>query len=479
MRYFILLTFLCFSSLQVQAQCLCDPLPPDQGTIVTVNDVQSLQQALSAASQNNGNYTILLESGTYSLSSNLLYIGTHMNNLTIRGVSGNRDDVIIEGQGMNGGVSHIFNVAADNFTVADMTIGWVANHPIQIHAEHDADNSLVRNVRFVDANEQMLKVSGSSSSTYSDNGRVECCLFEFPAGQGNQWYTGGIDAHRARNWEVRYNTFRNIKSPDSGLSEHAIHFWSLSENTLVENNLIINCDRGIGFGLGNSSTQGHYGGIIRNNIIHTTRDVGIGLERSRNTKIYNNTIHTLSYFNSIEYRFDSTYNAHIVNNLVNENIVSRNGGMALVENNHTFTGTSIFNFAAGHDYHLATSIPEIVNQGMVLSDVGMDYDCETRTMGGAPDIGADEWFEEATSIDNNFEDESFSIYPNPFNNYLTVESIDHGELKITDVSGKEIYTALVNDHTEMVHNLEPLPTGVYIVIFSTEQITIFRKLVKH
>lgn len=479
MRCFILLLSILFISSPGFSQCDCDPLPPDQGTVVTVNDVQGLNQALSAASQNNGNYTILLEDGTYTLTSNLLYIGTHMKNLTIRSLSGNRDAVVIQAQGMNGGVGYIFNVAADHFTAADMTIGWVSNHPIQIHAEHDADSCLIRNIRFVNANEQMLKVSGSSSDSYSDYGRVECCLFEFPDGEGNQWYTGGIDAHRARNWEVRHNTFRNIKSPDAGLAEHAIHFWSLSENTLVENNLIINCDRGIGFGLGNSSTQGHYGGIIRNNIVHTTRDVGIGLERSRNTKIYNNTVHTESYFNSIEYRFDSTYNAHIVNNLVSEDIASRNGGTGTVENNHTFTATSIFNFAAGYDYHIAANIPEIVNQGMSLNEVSIDMDCEPRPMGGAVDIGADEWFEESTSASEIWDEGYIRAYPNPFDERIIIESPFNGGLEILDVSGKVFFDKQIESVEEELLDLNHLPDGMYILLINSDDKVLQRKIIKH
>ena len=279
MRTIIILSaFLVFSIFtnNTVAQCECPTLPPDQGTVETVSTVAELQAALQQANQNGGNYTILLEDGTYELNNHLLYINQDMSNLTIRSKSGDRESVIIRGQGMDGNVGWIFNVAADNFTAADMTIGWVANHPIQIHAEHDADFPLIQNIKFVNAREQMLKVSGSTSSDFSDGGVVQCCEFVFPDGVAFQYYTGGIDAHRAKDWEVRYNTFRHIRSPDNSLAEHAIHFWSNSENTLVENNLIIDCDRGIGFGLGNS---GHVGGIIRNNFVHTSRDVGIGLEK--------------------------------------------------------------------------------------------------------------------------------------------------------------------------------------------------------
>jgi len=257
--------------------CECDPLPAPTNTTTRVSTVTELNAALHETNNNNGNRTILLEDGTYELTNNLLFIGVNMANLTLRSVSGNRDAVIIRGQGMTGNVSHIFNVAAANFTVADMTIGWVANHPIQIHGETNTDNCLIQNVRFVDANEQLLKVSTSTTGVTADNGIVQCCLFEFSAGVANQWYTGGIDAHQAQNWIVRNNTFKHIRSPEANLAEHAIHFWNDAAGTIVENNLIINCDRGIGFGLG---TRQHTGGIIRNNMVHTSRDVGIGLENN-------------------------------------------------------------------------------------------------------------------------------------------------------------------------------------------------------
>ena len=65
--------------------------------------------------------------------------------------------MVIRGQGMAGGVSHIFNVAGSGFTAADLTVGWVANHAVQIQSS--SDNPVIHNVRFVDTGEQMLKVS--------------------------------------------------------------------------------------------------------------------------------------------------------------------------------------------------------------------------------------------------------------------------------------------------------------------------------
>jgi parallel beta-helix repeat protein len=191
----------------------------------------------------------------------------------------------------------------------------------------------MRNLHIVDARSQMIKISYfQSSSSRSEDGLVEKCLIEYSAGIGVQYYTGGIDGHFCRNWIVRNNTIKGIKSPESELAEHAIHFWSSSEGTRVENNRIIDCDRGIGFGLGD---RGHIGGIISGNYVNTTRDVGIGLENSSNTEVYNNTVYTEKYANSIEYRFPGTNNCTIRDNVTNGLIVSRDGGTAKLENNKT------------------------------------------------------------------------------------------------------------------------------------------------
>ncbi len=370
-------------SLDFQDSSSCIPISsPDSGQRITVSNVAELVNAAQQAN-GSGNRTIVLEDGTYSLDEMLWISG---NNITFRSRSGNRDAVIIRGQGMDGDVSHIFNVPGDNFSVADMTIGWVANHAVQIHS--DSDNPVIHNVRFVDTGEQMLKVSfRSGDSTSSDNGLVEWCVFEYSAGIGPQYYIGGIDAHQAHNWVVRNNVFMHIRSPESNLAEHAIHFWSESSNTLVEKNIIINCDRGIGFGLGD---RGHSGGMIRNNMAHTTRDVGIGLESASGTAVYNNTVFTENYMNSIEYRFGRTQGLSIINNLTNASITSRDGGSATVAANVTNARASWFANAGGGDLHLVTTEPTVVDQGQSLSNVSQDIDCEMRPKGGGYDIGADE-----------------------------------------------------------------------------------------
>ena len=186
-------------TLPAYAQCTRVPLPPPTGATITVTTVSELFAALTQANTTGGNVTILLADGVYNLGSSWLYVSG--DNITFRSISGNRDAVVIRGQGMSGSFQHVFEVAGKNFTVADMTIGEVRNHAIQIHGELDADAPLIHNVRIINTGEQMVKVSyRSGDATSADNGIVEWCKFEYTAGVGPRYYIGGIDAHQAHNW---------------------------------------------------------------------------------------------------------------------------------------------------------------------------------------------------------------------------------------------------------------------------------------
>ncbi len=365
--------------------CECEPLPPASGETITAATVDELIAGVEQANSR-GSLTILVEDGTYTIS-DMLWISA--DNVTIRSRSGNRDRVIIRGRGMNGSVGFIFNVAGSSFTAADMTLGWVANHAIQIHGDTDSDNTLIHNVRFVDTYEQMLKISyAEGTATRSDRGVVQCCVFEYSAGIGPQYYIGGIDGHWCRDWTVRSNTFLHIRSPEADLAEYAVHFWTDSENTVVENNRIVDCDRGIGFGLGD---RGHSGGIIANNMVHTTRDVGIGLENAAAAKVYNNSVFTENYDNSIEYRFSGSSGISIINNLSTGLIASRDGASATLDSNYTQADSAFFTDAAAGDLHLAGAHSAVVDAGTALAEVIRDIDCEHRPKGAAVDIGADEY----------------------------------------------------------------------------------------
>ena len=305
---------------------------------LTVGTVKALYHAVEQANQSPQGMTIYVQDGSYAISRRLILT---RENIQIQSLSGNRDAVILHGQGMQQrvGTEILLDISASNITIAGLTLQNVGNHLIQVRGERNADNFTLSNCVLRDAYQQLLKVTANpqADSNYADNGLVDNCLFEYSAGIGPQYYIGGIDAHRSRNWLVKNSVFKNIASPAKQVAEHAIHFWDDSANNKVINNLIVNCDRGIGFGLGAAVPQNLGGEISGNYILHDAKDhpfadVGIVLESSPETTISNNIIYSMSdYPNAIEYRFKTTKRVFISNNTVNKPIVSRDGAHAWIK----------------------------------------------------------------------------------------------------------------------------------------------------
>jgi len=365
------------------------------GTVVNVSSAQQFKDAISQANNNGGNMTILIADGTYQVASLDSYPYLTANNVVIRSQSGNRDAVILTGGGMRDVLPATENgiyAVGNNITIADLTIKEVGNHAIAVQG----DNFVAHNVKIQDAREQMLKGTGGGDG--ADNGKVQCCLFEYTAGIGPQFYIGGIDVHKGDDWVVNDNIFKNIASPSGSTAEHAVHFWRTGSNNIVERNVIINCDRGIGFGLGDDVNNGIIGGVIRNNMIYNNgnfpfSDVGIALEHCPDTKVYNNTIY-IAYPRAIEYRWSATTNVDIANNLTNNSITSRDGAQAIVRNNLTTAQSDWFENTFSGNLRLNSDYPEVVNQGTFISEVSDDIDQTSRPQGNALDIGAYEFINE-------------------------------------------------------------------------------------
>ena len=204
----------------------------------------------------------------------------------------------------------------------------------------------LRRVRLVDSGEQFVKANPNASRTGAvHRARVTCSSFVMTAAGRRRierafgCYTGGIDAHAARGWRVRRNRFEGIYCDDGEVAEHAVHFWRRSRGTLVENNLIVDCSRGIGFGLTGSAADGHSGGVIRRNAIVATvpqYDTGIELASARGARVLHNTVAQTGgatrAFSSIDLRFGRT-SAVVANNLV-ARITTRDGGQRPARGQH-------------------------------------------------------------------------------------------------------------------------------------------------
>lgn len=433
------------------------------GQVDTVYTTNALKSAISAANNAGGNRTILIADGTYGIASTSWYPYITGSNIVFRSLSGNRDNVVLHGNGMQDvapATENGFYCVGDNITIADLTIRDCGNHGIAM----EGDSIFIHNVRIVDVYEQLVK--GTSGGDGSDYSTVQCSQFEYSAGIGPNWYIGGLDIHEGSGWHVHDNLFRDIASPHTSLAEHAIHFWDNSSDNLVERNRIINCDRGIGFGLGSS---GNTGGIIRNNTIYNDGqdpydDVGIGLETSPGTEVYNNTVY-IDYPNAIEYRFAATTGVTIENNLTNQAITSRNGGTATVGVNLTSAQSTWFVNTAAGDLHLAGMPQMVVDQGTDLSaHFSDDIDQGPRPVGGGWDIGADETGQAigiATALHT-----VYDLWPNPANGHVRIRAVDGStfQLEITDLMGRRMNVPEQVDG-DIVLNTSRWASGIYLCRF--------------
>ncbi len=366
-------------------------------TSITVSSVSELEAALIKANSRldmNNRYEIVIKTWTYNLNN---WLWTTWSKVIYRWETWKASDVILKWKWMNGSVTHWIWAVWTDIVVWDLSIWEVKNHAIQVMWEKNSDNLLVHNVEIYNTWEQMIKWSFDASNlAWSDNWIIECSKFYYTSNNWPQYYIGWIDVHNWKNWIVRNNTFRNIRSPESNLAEHAIHFWSNSENTLVENNIIVNCDRWIWFWLGD---RGHKYWVIRNNFIYHDNsrwDVWIWLENSEWTKVYNNTIYQKhDYANAIEYRFSNSKNIEIVNNLTNKNITSRDYWSATLSNNITNVTNSIFNNIDNLDFSLKSTSSNIIDSWKNLDLV--KYDLYWNTRDSKNDIWAYEYGNNSSS----------------------------------------------------------------------------------
>lgn len=398
------------------------------GQVMVDGATRTLRQVVSDASSGD---TILLEDGTYTLpaagsgSYTGLYFTTE--NVTLRSVSGDATQVIIDSAYREHGPgSAAITVDAPGVVLAGFTVQRSVFHLIHLWA--DGDDAVIHDVHLVDGGQQFLKASPGGGQ-YVDRAEVSCSQFRMTAaGRDNVWgygpsdggttcYTGGIDTHDSRDWDVHDNYFEGIycnaggvarpahgMSPGDrggqtytgGLSEHAIHMWDSESGSghTIDRNRIVNCARGIGLGLRDDV----YGTAIRNNTVFSEHagsrehDVGIVVERAHDTQVFNNTVFFSSseaYANAIEYRWDSTASLELRNNLTNQLIRSRNGADAAQSGNITDAEASWFADVAAGDLHLAgCSEARVVGAGDVLAAVTVDIDLADR--GSANDIGADD-----------------------------------------------------------------------------------------
>ena len=317
------------------------------GKIVKVSDVKGLTAAVSHLKSDT---TLLLAPGVYDLGAVRSLTIDNVSHVAIRGATGNREDVVLVGQGMvnkNGTcpiIIHINN--ARDVLIADMTLKEAWYHLIQVHGEKNAQAPHFYNLHLLNSGEQFIK-----SCCGADNGVVEHCLFEFVT-HARWHYTSAIDVLQGDDWIVRNNIFRNIRGPEGQLTQGAVFFWRGSKNTILEKNEFYECDFGVALGNPQGIRPDHTGGIIRHNIFFRKGkfgDAAVTLISARDFEVSHNILISNQTFPwVIDYRFPES-TGKIVYNLTDGKILSRDGATALLKNNITTIRKDWFvNFEQGN-----------------------------------------------------------------------------------------------------------------------------------
>ena len=339
-------------------------------------------------------------------------------NITIRSSTGNRDDVVLYGGGMN--VDHIregIQLVAPGMTVKDLTIEGFFHHAI--HWQNGASNSLVQNVKTLNIGEQHMK-----GVRYTTGGIIEKCLMMQTEVRTNGWdpdterpdnYVGGIDLIGASNYVIRDNVALGIQGLSSG--DAAFFLWQDNSGHVVERNVSISCNKG--FGIGNPSLRYQWqvqDSIVRNNIVIRDPEDEIGLEAcyTKDVKIYNNTLYSTSspgssnWFRTLHILdkvaddpAHPTTNLDIRNNIIRGAVLDNSSGdwsdaavaaMGNIVHSQTPVLPQWFVDAANYNMHLTELAAAAIDAGVALadpSDVTEDFDRGPR--GASPDMGADEF----------------------------------------------------------------------------------------
>ncbi len=373
-------------------------LPPAEGPTVKVSDVQGLVRALSEAKPGQ---TILLADGHYMMDR---YVRIAADNVTLRGASGHRERVVIDGAKSRHG--ELLGISAcSGVTIADLSIQNIRCNGFKINSEtnvqkltiynciiHNIWQRGVKGVKVPRANREAIRPKGC---------RIQYCLFyndrpkrlsddAADIAKGN--YIAGIDVMFAKDWVISDNVFVGIQGRTFE-GRGAVFLWHDSQDCVIERNIIIDCD--VGLQLGNphrpEEIEHHcVRCIARNNFITRAPEAGIVTVYTKNCKLLNNTIH------EPESRMGRLIRTVFTNDglLIANNLISGPGMRTESESKVTYLNncvrdlTSAFVDPENGDLHLKRFESEIVDGGIVLAEVIDDIDRESRM--GRPDIGADE-----------------------------------------------------------------------------------------
>jgi len=373
------------------------PLPQPQGETVKVATVEELIKAIEQA---RAGQTILVADGHYLMPR---YVEIRADNVILRGASGQRQRVILDGAESRHG--ELLGVrACSGVTIADLTIQNVRTNGFKINSETNVQRLTIYNCIIHNIWQRGVKgvkvPPANREAVRPKNCRIQYCLFyndrpkrlsDDPADIANGNYIAGIDVMYARDWTISDNVFVGIQG-STGEGRGAIFLWFDAQNCMIERNIIIDCDVGLQIGNPHRADNVEYhcvGCVARNNFITRAPEAGIVTVYTKDCRVVHNTIHDPQTRKGRLIRTVFTNDGLVVaNNLLSGPAVSNESDSQIRWLGNLIEDTTgSFVDAARGDLHLTDSATKAIDAAVFLSDITRDIDNQRRDK---PDIGADE-----------------------------------------------------------------------------------------
>lgn len=274
-------------------------LPEPAGQVIKVSNVSELFNAAKAVKPGG---TILLADGRYKMPR---YFEIETDNVTLRGASGDRHKVILDGSSSRHGeligISRCVGV-----TIAHLTIENVKFNGFKINSNLGAKQVTIYDCVIHNVWERGIKVPRApKEELMADGCRVQYCLFyndrakQFSDDEAdtaenfNGNYVGGIDAMNAVNWIITDNVFVGLQGRTRE-GRACVFLWHDSRGCVVERNVILDCD--VGIALGNphkkAETAMHATDcIVRDNLIVHCPETGILACYTKDCEVSRNSIY--------------------------------------------------------------------------------------------------------------------------------------------------------------------------------------------
>lgn len=362
-----------------------------KGNLVHVSNKLEFRQAIDAAKPGD---VILIAPGEYYFtdyySIRFLNSGSTNNPIILKAMQ--LGDVIIKSEMIEG-----FKVSGSNWTFENLIMEGVCGNDSRcdhaFHVVENADNFNLKNNILKNFNSH-LKLNAENGEN-PDYGRIENNLIYNERTRDTANSVTLIDAVNVNNWIVKGNIITDFSKGNGNQISYGAFFKGNGANNIFEGNLVM-CEwlhrggvrLGLSFGGGGSGDQfcnnydcstEHTNGVIRNNIVmNCSTDVGIYLNRSADTSIYNNLIYNTS---GIDVRFP-TSSAHIYNNIIDGRIKDRDGGVHKEENNITEFSSDKNNTIAHKTYQDPNKGDFSIISPDLIKDKGLNLDGITNDICG-------------------------------------------------------------------------------------------------